>query len=403
MPYRTARRIPVIALSTMAMAMGSVLGFAASSGSAASPAPIPTQTFTWTGTASAAGVSKDWSDGANWQGGVAPSGQAVDLVFPALQCVHGKRCGNRSVNDLKGFTVDRLTLDTAAVKADAAPPPNYVLSGDTLTVRTGLEATGAPSTVEPFNPVIVFPLHLVGSQKWTFDRTTMWLDGAISGRGTLTANLQRSGLLFNAGATLGGLDIVGNDTAETGNAAPTNGGVTSPSGLPLTVKGALTITDVDTDFMGSAGSITTSGALLSVGGSSPPNEGIWSSTGNVTFDSKSVLQLSALFPPAQPGTNYPQITAAGSVALGNMAIVISAGCAQRKGIVYTLIKARGGVSGLLDQPSTGGTTPIPQGGLVETQQSDNEGTCEGPPSQWVRINYNDSAGTVTATTVTRPT
>jgi hypothetical protein len=46
--------------------------------------------------------------------------------------------------------------------------------------------------------------------------------------------------------------------------------------------------------------------------------------------------------------------------------------------------------------------PIPQGAIIETQENDNEGGCDGPPPQWIQIHYNDSAGTVTATAVPKP-
>ena len=46
--------------------------------------------------------------------------------------------------------------------------------------------------------------------------------------------------------------------------------------------------------------------------------------------------------------------------------------------------------------------PIPQGAVIETQENDAEGTCEGPPPQCVRINCHEAAGTVNATAVPKP-
>jgi Spy/CpxP family protein refolding chaperone len=45
--------------------------------------------FTW-----APPASGNWSSGANWQGGVAPSGTVGTLSFPATPCP-GQPCGTR--------------------------------------------------------------------------------------------------------------------------------------------------------------------------------------------------------------------------------------------------------------------------------------------------------------------
>ncbi|MBN9517776.1 autotransporter-associated beta strand repeat-containing protein [bacterium] len=58
-------------------------------------------TFTWTG----AGANANWSTPGNWQGGVAPSGAAIDLVFPA----GAQRPAN--VNDLAtGTGINKITV-----------------------------------------------------------------------------------------------------------------------------------------------------------------------------------------------------------------------------------------------------------------------------------------------------
>ena len=119
------------------------------------------------------------------------------------------------------------------------------------------------------------------------------------------------------------------------------------------------------------------------------------------FGSRSILHIDALFP-GMAGEFYPQIRANGKVALGGLVTTFQAGCAQPRGTRYTLIAAKGGVAGLLSRIVQGMVVPIPQGAIIETQENDNEGSCEGPPRQWIQIHYDDPAGTVTAIAVPKP-
>jgi hypothetical protein len=363
------------------------------------------QTFTWSGADSAAGVNNHWSDPGNWQGDVAPTtAQPVNLVFPPLHCAATGPCGNGSVNDLTGLQVSRLTIQTAAVTGQAAVGPNYELSGNAISLSMGLVMTRQPSKRLPNNPAFLLPIQLADSQTWSMDRSSLFEYARVTGpSATLTLKVaHRSDLLMQSGgADLGGLNLIGADPADTGVHARENGQVVATGGAPFTVTGAVTVTDAAAFLHGTVGPLSLPGSQLWLGTSVAAGEETVSATGNIAFGSQSILNINGLFP-GKAGQSYPQIRATGSVALGGAVTTISAGCAQRKGTLYTLITAKGGVSGTLSRIDDGVVKPISQGAVIETQENDAEGSCEGPPPQWVQINYNDAAGTVTATAVPRP-
>jgi len=395
------------ALATAAAAAIALIAPAAG----AATAPVP-KTFTWSGTDSAAGVTDKWSDPGNWQGGVAPApGQPVNLVFPPLHCTATGPCGNASLNDLSGMRVARLTIETAAVTGQAPIGPNYGLGGNPISLSSGLVLTEQPSKRLPTDPFNFMPIHLTGSQTWTMDRTEVFDYARVTGpTATLTLKVAHgSNWLFQelgnqtgaGGADLGGMKVIGADPADTGERAKRNGQVVVVAGAPFTVTGPVTVTDASAFLNGTVGPLSMVGAKLWLGASVPPQEGILAATGNITFGSQSVMNVNALFP-GKAGEFYPQIRASGKVALGGLTTTFQAGCAQPRGTRYTLIAAKGGVSGLLSHIAGGMVEPLPQGAIIETQESDNEGSCEGPPPQWIQIHYNDAAGTVTATAVPKP-
>jgi hypothetical protein len=396
-------RSRIRAAGVLAAATAAALAvIAPAAGAAAARAP---QTFTWSGTDSAAGVNDHWSDPGNWRGGVAPgAAQPVNLVFPPLHCSATGPCGNGSVNDLTGLQVGRLTIQTAAVTGQAAIGPNYGLSGNAISLSSGLAMTQQPTKRLPNDPVISLPIQLAGSQTWSMDRSGLFDYAPVTGpSATLTLKVAHgSDLLLQAGgADLGGMNLIGANPADTGLRARRNGQVVATGGAPFTVTGAVNVTDAAVFLHGSTGPLSLPGSQLWMGTTVPPGEGIVSATGDIAFGSQSILHIDGLFP-GQAGQFYPQIRATGSVALGGAVTTISAGCAQPKGTLYTLIAAKGGVSGTLSRIDQGVVKPIPQGAIIETQENDNEGSCEGPPPQWVQIHYNDAAGTVTATAVPRP-
>ncbi len=387
----------------LATAAAAAIALIAPAAGAATAAP---KTFTWSGADAAAGVSHKWSDPGNWQGDVAPApGQPVNLVFPPLHCTATVPCGRVSVNDLTGMQVARLTIETAAAG------PGYGLSGKPISLSSGLVMTAQPSKRLSNDSVSFLPIQLTGSQTWTMDRSGMFDYAPVTGPdATLTLRVAHgSDWLFQemgtqtgtGGADLGGFKLIGADPADTGLRAGGNGQVVVTAGAPFTVTGPVTVTDASAFLTGTVGPLSMPGAKLLLGASVPPQEGILASSGNITFSAQSILNIDALFP-GKAGEFYPQIRAKGKVALGGLVTLFSAGCAQPRGTRYTLITAEGGVSGLLSRIAHGTVEPIPQGAIIETQENDNEGSCEGPPPQWIQIHYNDSAGTVTATAVPKP-
>jgi hypothetical protein len=401
MSVRSWRRVA----GALATAGAVVLALITPAAGAAAAAP---QTFTWSGSDSATGVSNKWSDPGNWQGGVAPTpGQPVNLVFPPLRCTATGPCGNAAINDLTGMQVARLTIETG----QALIGPNYGLGGKPISLSSGLVMTTQPSKRLPNDVFNFMPIHLTGSQTWSMDRSGMFDYAPVTGpTATLTLKVAHgSDWLFQemgtqtgtGGADLGGLNLIGADPADTGQRAGANGQVVVVAGAPFTVSGPVNVTDASAFLNGTMGPLSMPGSFLWLGASVPPQEGILASTGNITFGSQSVMIIDALFP-GQAGQFYPQIRASGKVALGGLTTAFQAGCAQPRGTRYTLIAAKGGVSGLLSRIVHGTVEPIPQGAIIETQENDNEGSCEGPPPQWIQIHYNDAAGTVTATAVPKP-
>jgi hypothetical protein len=389
-----------------ALATAAVTGIALIAPAAGAAAATAPKTFTWSGTDAAAGISHQWSDPGNWQGGVAPApGQPVNLVFPPLGCAAGVPCGRVSVNDLTGMQVARLIIETGAVG------PGYGLSGKPISLSSGLVMTAQPSKRLSNASASFLPIQLTGSQTWTMDRSGMFDYAPVTGpHATLTLRVAHgSDWLFQetgtqtgtGGADLGGFKLIGADPADTGLRAGANGQVVVTAGAPFTVAGPVLVTDASAFLTGTTGPLSMPGSKLLLGASVPPQEGILASSGNITFGPQSVMNIDALFP-GKAGEFYPQIRAAGTVALGGLITLFSAGCAQPRGTRYTLITAKGGVSGLLSRIVHGTVEPIPQGAIIETQENDNEGSCEGPPPQWMQIHYNDPAGTVTATAVPRP-
>ena len=406
MSVRSWLRVAGVLASATAAAIALITPAA---GAATAPA---LKTFTWSGTDSAAGVNDKWSDPGNWQGGVAPTtGQPVNLVFPPLRCTATGPCGNASVDDLTGMQVARLTIQTAAVTGQAPIGPNYGLAGNPISLSSGLVMTQQPSKRLPNDPVSFLPIQLTGSPTWTMDRSGMFDYAPVTGSSaTLTLRVAHgSDWLFQesgsqtgtGGADLGGMKLIGADPADSGRRAKLNGQVVVTAGAPFTVTGAVTVTDAAAFLTGTVGPLSMPGSQLWLGASVPPQEGILAATGNITFGSQSILHIDALFP-GKAGEFYPQIRANGKVTLGGLITTFQAGCAQPRGTLYTLIAAKGGVSGLLSRIVQGMVEPIPQGAIIETQENDNEGSCEGPPPQWIQIHYNDSAGTVTATAVPKP-
>lgn len=95
-------------------------------------------TFTWTGN----GTNSNWSTGANWAGGSAPTGAVDELLFPA----GASRLSN--VNDLVGASFDKITIAGSG----------YTLGGNAVTLAGGLGSIIQSDTAT--NATINFDIHL---------------------------------------------------------------------------------------------------------------------------------------------------------------------------------------------------------------------------------------------------
>ena len=126
---------------------------------------VPT-TFTWTNP-----NGGSFSNGANWQGGVAPSGNNAGdtLVFSAVNSA-----GVNVVNNLTNLTVAEIQILA----------PNYSISGAALTL-TGSAGVGIDDE-SGSTPTIATPITLANSLSISTNSTVMTISGAISGPSDLT-------------------------------------------------------------------------------------------------------------------------------------------------------------------------------------------------------------------------
>ena len=122
---------------------------------------VPSSTYTWTG----GGVNSNWSTGANWQGGVAPT-SASTLVFGSGESQL------TNIDDISGLSVAEIELSGG-----------YSISGDAITV-TGSGGVGIDSQTgtNAFND----PITLGASLTFTQDAGQLKLGGMVTGSQNLT-------------------------------------------------------------------------------------------------------------------------------------------------------------------------------------------------------------------------
>lgn len=406
------RRVPHRA----ALVVGLVLGV----GSAAPLALLPTQaagasgvtptTFTWTGRATLAKTPDyDWSDADNWQGDVAPTAPGpVDLVFPALTCTVASRCDRlgASYNDISGLTVGTLTVHTAGATC-GSPALSYTIDGDAITLTTFVGTLTSTSGQCATFPVLGLPITVAGTPTWSMDGSQAIFSGRISGAVPLTLSVENGGT-FDLEATdqVGTVTVQGVDRKDTGAQAFANGGIFVPFGSSVNAGGpGVVVNEAGVYALGILGPLTTSGAAVAIGnGVSPYGE--LHVDDAVTLDARSQLSLYDLTPgsatPPAPvaGTDYPQLDATGTAALGSAELFVAADCDQPLGTVYTLVHAAQ-LSGSLRWVSGGriGT------GTVEQATAADDPSCAtaGAAPPYLRFTVDDAAGTVTATVVKAPT
>jgi hypothetical protein len=367
---------------------------------AASAAPPPT--FTWTGAdASSAVANPNWSDGANWVGGVAPTAPGpVNLAFPAIPlCTGAPTCG-QSHNDLTGLNVQDIAM--------VATPSGGGIGGNAITLSGNITMTG---TRTPANPVggdvgIGMPITLTSpASTWTLNGAKLSISQQTTGSGTVTLSMaSASGVDFNGTSpfVVAGLSIVGANPAL----PPAANGVVKwghDELSPILLKNVAVALSAGTY----GGPMTANGADLTISPDfrNPAPQG-FSVGGNASFDGPSSLTLvNGVVPKFPVGTTltYPGLAADGFISLGGAALSLSApaGCTGI-GTAYVIVQASHGLTGGFTRPLPGGgRAPLNNGAIIAASGGP---ACSSGASTYFRIDYNTAApvGTVTATAVAPP-
>lgn len=287
--------------------------------------------FTWSGEAPVG--EPNWSNGANWVGGAAPSGSIGALTFPT---VAGGLCATTcytSYNNIADLVTNSLTIGDTYYDI-------YDFLGDALGVGAeGMKvAAGARANIE------MMPLNLVAPQTWSLGESvgepaTVAVGDATGTSEALTIALSGGSTLTGANIEAGPVTITGANSSYSGAEASLNGEVTldgaeevshlnaadknavhvanasSSSSLNATDKNAVNLTDASlSSFDGDIGPLKSTGALVNV-------EEALTVEGGVTLDSASELEL-------RLGS---QLTASGNVNLGNAGLSLSLACSAPAG------------------------------------------------------------------------
>jgi hypothetical protein len=384
------------------MTLGMLGALSAGMVAGADPAPVPpttAATFTWTGTDAGAGTNTNWSDGGNWQGGVAPtSSTSVKLVFPVLTCATTS-CG-QSHNDLTGLRAVSLHVQLAQ-SATSPVPDQYSISGNGirvagLSVGTAAHVAGDSGALAGIN----VPITLSQSQTWNIklDNNSQPAFSTITGGPTTTLTISPTGNGFvdlDSAVSVGTLDFVGT-SGSFGNGTIAAYGNLNKGGNPVNV------TDVGyfSPFTETVGALTTSSSAVQFGnGGGNPPFAIATVKGNAVLDAGSNVSFWSLAPgtatPTKPvaGTDYTQLSATGSAALGSAHLTLFAHCDLPLGALYTIVRAPGGLSGTF--------AGIANGAILQAA-ADQTSSCTAPgaTAPWLKYQYN--ANTFTAKVVAPP-
>jgi hypothetical protein len=354
--------------------------------------------FTWSGGSALVSESSfDWSLGANWLEGEAPtSDEAVrTLTFPPLgSACEGERPGDAcydSDNDVSGLSTQALRLDNAN---------DYVIAGDRISIGSGgLTASPASGPVGPAGDVIGVPLELSASQTWN-----------VSGRGSIS---EEAGLLLakdveGAGSTLeiglsdepvvylaendievGSLSITGADAGDpgvlNGVVGLLGGRLNASDGQPVNLS------HIFLSGSGAVGKLTTDGAELDVG---DPANGIEATS--ATLDAASRVEFNIVGTGATPKAEYSQLVSQASIALAgaNLGVVVrppkaGAPCPTLvRGHTYTFVSTTGALSGQFSNAPAGGPElPI---GFAEACAAKSQ-------TMWIGYHESGAVQTVTGT------
>ncbi|MEA2374635.1 MAG: hypothetical protein QOD53_1098 [Thermoleophilaceae bacterium] len=315
------------------------------------PAAAAAQDFRWTG--GAALGDQQWSHGANWAGGVPPSGSVGTLQFPKLDgcplTQQSKSCYS-SDNDISGLTATSMSLENTQ---------GYFLAGNALTLGSGgLKA--APETNQcPCNPTLaLLPIVLGADQTWSIDGSFgLTVDGTVTGPHALHIDVGSSSNAYFKDVEVGPVTMSATGGSRSGFAFfVLMGSPSHPSelngvdGQPVHVSGGILLRA----SRAVVGSLSTDNAVVSGAGSSPP--GKLDVNGGVTLDSRSELLGYVAHSGASAGKDYWQLAASGPVDLAGASLVLSVSTSKgygpdqrcpklKRGTVETLIKTKASLKG----------------------------------------------------------
>ena len=409
-PRRAAARSRAVSrrASTLAALGLSALAFGPVAAAQASPIQAPT-TYTWSGADTSA---LDWATADNWSASNGPSADSSsNFVFPSVaSCDPQSACGN-SDNTLTGITAASLSIDSG-----------YNLTGNAITLGgTGsdaaplLTAQTSESTSQPAT-VIQTPFLLGADQTWSIDGTNFGgltfqpdpNDPTTNGSGNITGSAYSLGLNLSNGAQfssssdteVGAFTATGHDPSAVGTLAGNNGAI-SLQGASLNGSDHNPVNLNHVQLVASPGTTNTvsTGPLTSVGSQlylAPSNTSAVTlvptaaspNASAVALDGDSATSMAMHGTGATAGSDYPQITATGSVQL-NGSLNVDAQLQSPStcpsfgaGQVDTLITSTGALTGTF--------TNLPDGSVFDVYVG-----CTDHPTVPTRINYTDHAVTLT--------
>jgi hypothetical protein len=344
--------------------------------------------FTW------GGGGGNWSAGASWLGGVAPSGTVGTLIFPSAACVQG--CPT-TMDDVSGLTAATISIRGKRPGADEEKKA-WILNGTAaapLTLTAGLDAAlSSPGSANDGAAHLALPIVLGADNVWTVDGAVLssGQDFGVTGDHGLSINLTNGARFSTGGKSIevGPVTVSGGGTVDLeqqqrgpgvppGPSPSLNGG----NGNPVTITSAMLHT---------AGAVNV-GALSATNATIRLNSGSLA-TSSVTLDAASTLILqdggnSA----ATVGKVTSQLTSTGAIDLGGARFTLypdPAMCAQANGAVFTLVSTTG--------PLNGTFASLPDGAVMPSPEPGAQAPCGGA-AKAMRINYHpaDTPRTVTAT------
>lgn len=316
--------------------------------------------YTWVPTWAPGGSSTVWSNGANWQGGVAPSGTVGTISFPLAPCSSSPQgCGYFSMDDVQG-----LTASTLSIAAAAPGTGNYVLqalqgtSDKPLTLSSGMAVDNQGSGLLQFG----VPLVLSAANSWILARGALAITGGIAGAAPLDVQLTNTSYSPIASINFWGTSNEVGPVSITGalagaNPEPLNtvvlGGFSGePGDLNGTNGNPVVLKDLRFSGSGTLGALSTSNVRFYVT-RQPAGAAAALQVASATFEPHSSLVFAVTNPSGStPGVDWSEITSSGDIDLGGAALGLffpEDEC-PAMGATYTLIATTGALTGSAAPP-----------------------------------------------------